>query len=178
MKYMVVSDIHGSLFYARKVMDAFNKEQADKLIILGDLYYHGPRNPLPDEYDPMGLSRLLSEISDKLIVIAGNCDSEVDKMISSFPFHKHKMITVGKRRIFLTHGHKYNAAHFPPYEFDILMHGHFHVAGIEEVNGKIIVSVSSVSLPKNGSLRTYAIVNGDKIAMYDISGNLFQQIMI
>ena len=89
MKYLVVSDIHGSLFYASKIIEIMKKENIDKLILLGDLYYHGPRNPLPKEYNPMEVSKLLNSLKDQLICIKGNCDAEVDEMISEFSFNDH-----------------------------------------------------------------------------------------
>ena len=86
MKFLIASDLHGSFYYAQKLIDAFDREKADKLIILGDIYNHGPRNPLPTDYSPIEVSKILNGIKDKLIVIKGNCDSQVDTMISEFSF--------------------------------------------------------------------------------------------
>ena len=98
MKYLVVSDIHGSYYYASKIIDIINNENIDKLILLGDLYYHGPRNSLPKDYNPMEVCKLLNNIKDKLIAIKGNCDAEVDEMISEFPFNQNYEIIINDKR--------------------------------------------------------------------------------
>ena len=85
MKYMFASDIHGSAYYCRKMLDAYKEEQADRLILLGDLLYHGPRNDLPKDYAPKQVIQMLNEVKEQLYVVRGNCDAEVDQMVLQFP---------------------------------------------------------------------------------------------
>ena len=108
MKIVIASDLHGSAFYAQKLMDICYKEDADKLILLGDIYNHGPRNGLPKDYEPMKVAEILNGVKENLIVIKGNCDSEVDTMISEFDFVGDMLILSGKKTVYLTHGHIYN----------------------------------------------------------------------
>ena len=108
MKYFIATDIHGSYFFAKKVVEEFEKSGADKLVLLGDLYYHGPRNPLPEEHAPMKVAELFNSLSDKIIAIKGNCDAEIDEMISTFPFSPAVHVNVGGERVTFTHGHYFN----------------------------------------------------------------------
>ena len=103
MKFLVASDIHGSLYYLNKIIEQFENTNADKLILLGDLYYHGPRNPLPKDYNPMEVSKKLNQIKDKLMVIKGNCDAEVYEMISDFPFEEHLTLNINEKIFYFTH---------------------------------------------------------------------------
>ena len=108
MKAVVISDIHGSGYYAEKIKEINERENPDKIILLGDLYYHGPRNELSQEYKPMKVAEILNSLKDKLLVVRGNCDAEVDEMISDFKFHDKIELTIGGARFFFTHGHIYN----------------------------------------------------------------------
>ncbi|MEG1706906.1 MAG: phosphodiesterase, partial [Clostridia bacterium] len=124
-RLFLASDIHGSYSATKSIIEAYEREQCDKLILLGDLYYHGPRNPLPDEYCPKKVAELLNAYADKLIVIKGNCDAEVDQMISEFPFVSRKVLHSFGRNIFLTHGHLYNSDNMPKLNVgDVLCYGH------------------------------------------------------
>ena len=131
MKYVVASDIHGSIYYTKKLLEQFEIEKADTLILLGDLYYHGPRNPLPLEYAPMEVANLLNVFDKKLIVIKGNCDAEVDEMISKFKFNDHIELTINNKRYYFTHGHHENIDNIPN-NIDVLVYGHFHTGFIKE----------------------------------------------
>ena len=137
MKVLVISDIHGSSYYAKKIKEINKKEEPDKIIVLGDLYYHGPRNELTQEYKPMEVAKILNSLKEKLIVIKGNCDSEVDQTISEFDFKENVEININGYNVFLTHGHKYNMDRLPPLgiKMDIMMYGHFHEGFIIEENG-------------------------------------------
>ena len=108
MKLLIFSDIHGSSYYANKLKEIVSIENPDKIVLLGDLYYHGPRNNLSQEYAPMEVAKVLNELKDKLMVVRGNCDAEVDEMISEFKFEDHIFDTINGKRVYFTHGHKYN----------------------------------------------------------------------
>ena len=129
MKLLVASDIHGSQFYAEKLASRIDKEMVDEVVLLGDLYYHGPRNPLPKDYNPMAVCDILNNYKDKTVSAKGNCDAEVDIMISKFPCHTTIRKTIHGKRYMFTHGHVYNVDN-PPANIDILVHGHTHVNGI------------------------------------------------
>ena len=175
MKFMIASDIHGSTYYARRLLECFDDEKPEKLILLGDLYYHGPRNPLSEEYSPMDVSNLLNSIKDKLIVVRGNCDSEVDEMISDFPFEISAEVWVGNKKVSLTHGHRYNKDNLPPNCGDILIYGHLHTGFIIRENGKIFANPGSTSLPKNGTKNSYLIIDENVIILKDMDGNVLKE---
>ena len=158
MKVLVISDIHGSSYYAKKIKEINKKEEPDKIIVLGDLYYHGPRNELTQEYKPMEVAKILNSLKEKLIVIKGNCDSEVDQTISEFDFKENVEININGYNVFLTHGHKYNMDRLPPLgiKMDIMMYGHFHEGFIIEENGIIFANPGSISLRSHSlTLITY-----------------------
>ena len=114
MKLLVISNIHGSYYYAKKILEIEKRENPDKIVLLGDLYYHGPRNDLTERYNPMEVSKILNSLKDKLIVTKGSCDAEVDEMISEFPFKEYVEMKVNGYNLFLSHGHKYNIDSLPP----------------------------------------------------------------
>ena len=120
MKLLVISDIHGSLHYASQIPLIWERENPDKLVLLGDLYYHGPRNPLTEEYKPMKVAEILNEFKDSLIAIRGNCDAEVDQMISDFPLQDYVKEEINGKIIYFTHGHHYNLDHLPEEKIDNL----------------------------------------------------------
>ena len=129
MKWMIASDIHGSEYYCRKMLEAFYDEKADRLLLLGDILYHGPRNDLPRDYNPKRVIELLNGIQSHILCVRGNCDTEVDQMVLDFPIlADYAILTVGEKIIFATHGHHFNEENLPPLqEGDILLHGHTHV---------------------------------------------------
>ncbi|MBE5762667.1 MAG: phosphodiesterase [Clostridiales bacterium] len=175
MKLFIASDIHGSKYYAQKLVERFEKEKADKLILLGDIYYHGPRNPLPKDYAPMEVANLLNPMADKLIVIQGNCDSEVDQMISKFHFVKESMILLDGKKIMLTHGHILNKDNLEKGAYDVLAYGHFHINMMEKKDGVLIINPGSVSLPKENSISGYITIENNIVKQFDIEGNIIQQ---
>ena len=165
MRIFVATDIHGSAYWAERIVTEFNRSNCDKLILLGDVYNHGPRNPFPKDYAPMKVAELLNGIADKVIAIKGNCDSEVDEMISDFKFVKKKVVNSNGRRLFFTHGHIYNKDNLPNLnDGDLLFYGHFHRNEIVSVNGVTCVNISSASLPKDAP--AYCIVDGDGAKLY------------
>lgn len=177
MKYVVASDIHGSLHFANKLMDCFKKEQANSLILLGDLYYHGPRNNLPVEYNPMEVANLLNNFDKELHVIKGNCDAEVDEMISNFKFNDHIELVINNKKFYFTHGHKHNKDNIPN-DIDYLVYGHFHTGFIEKVQNTICINSGSTSLPKNNTLNSYLVITNEYVELKDLEGNLIDSIKL
>jgi len=167
MKLLIASDIHGSLSAARNVVEAFEKENADYLVFLGDVMYHGPRNPLPDEYNPAGVAELLNTIKDKVIAVRGNCDSEVDQMLLNFPITAdYQNIPLTFTRLFATHGHIFDPKSMPESvgQGDIFAFGHIHIPILEaNENGVLILNPGSAALPKENHPPTYAVISGDEI---------------
>lgn len=175
MKFLIASDVHGSNFYLKKLIERFKAEGADKLILLGDIYNHGPRNPLPEEYEPMTVSEQLNGIKDKLIVIKGNCDSQVDTMISEFSFIESAVVVSGDKTFFLTHGHVYNKDNMPATKFDGIVYGHFHTGFIEKTGETVVANAGSISLPKNGTPRSYIVLDEGVLCLKDLDGNLIEK---
>ena len=171
MKFLIASDIHGSAFYTKKVLQAVERENADKLILLGDIFNHGPRNPLPLEYAPLEVAKLLNAIKDNLLVIKGNCDSQVDTMISEFDFIDSACLCTDDKTIYLTHGHIYNKDAMPKTKYDAIVYGHFHTGFIESKDGVIVANCGSVSLPKNNTASSYILLDGKNLILKDIDGN-------
>lgn len=172
MKYFVATDIHGSAFWAQKITDKFRICNADVLVILGDVYNHGPRNPFPQDYAPLKVAEILNRLSDRLLVIQGNCDSEVDQMISDFLFVKENFVFVGQRKVLFTHGHVHNKDNLPVLACgDVVMYGHFHVNELTETKGVLCVNVSSCSLPKQNAAPAYAILDESGVTLYDFDDN-------
>ena len=158
MKWMIASDLHGSAYYCRKMLEAFEREGADRLFLLGDLLYHGPRNDLPREYAPTEVIPLLSGKKEKLLCVRGNCDAEVDQMVLEFPvLADYAVLPVGRRLIYATHGHIYHVKNLPPLaQGDVLLHGHTHVpAWTEFGQGNLYLNPGSVSIPKENSPHSY-----------------------
>ena len=171
MKFIFMSDIHGSMGYAKLIPEVLERENADKLVLLGDLYYHGPRNPFPLEYNPAEVAKLLNGLKEKLLVVKGNCDAEVDEMISEFKFEESVVLECAGKKIFCTHGHKFNEENLPKDDFDILIFGHFHVGKIEEVDGKVFANAGSLSLPKNDSPNSYLVLTEENLQLKELDGN-------
>ena len=176
MKFLIASDLHGSYTYTKQLLQAFESEKADKLILLGDIYNHGPRNPLPDGYNPIEVAQLLNAVSKQLIVIRGNCDSCVDEMISNFQFIQDTIIVINNKTIYLQHVDKYNIDHLPKIAFDIFIYGHYHTGFIQNLNDIIIANTGSVSLPKNNTERSYLILETDRLSLKNLQGKVIHSI--
>lgn len=164
MKLMFASDIHGSAYYCRKMLEAYQAEKAVRLMLLGDILYHGPRNDLPKDYAPKEVIAMLNPMKNDICAVRGNCEAEVDQMVLDFPvMADYCVILEGNRTIYATHGHVYNEGHLPPLkEGDILIHGHTHVLRAEKKEHYTILNPGSVSIPKEGNPPSYAILeNGD-----------------
>lgn len=175
MKVLVISDIHGSSYYARKIEEIVKRENPEKIVLLGDLYYHGPRNELSQEYAPMEVAKILNSLKDKLMVVKGNCDAEVDEMISEFKFEDHILTNINGKNIYFTHGHKYNIENIPYEDFDILIYGHIHQGFIQEKEGYLFANPGSISLPKGGTEHSYLILEENQITLKDVDGKILQE---
>ena len=150
MKWIVASDIHGSAKYCRELLDAYEREKADRLLLLGDLLYHGPRNDLPDEYAPKMVIAMLNAKKNQILCVRGNCDAEVDQMVLEFPIlADYCMLDLGTKLVYATHGHLTSAEQLPPLrEGDLFLQGHTHVPMNEVKSGIRCMNPGSVSLPK------------------------------
>ena len=177
MKILVASDLHGSGYYVKKLKKIINSENPDKIILLGDLYYHGPRNQLSLEYAPMEVAKILNSCKEKIITARGNCDAEVDQMISEFEFEENIRLEINNKKFFFTHGHKYNMDNLPNEDFDVMVYGHLHTGFIKVEYGKIFVNSGSISLPKNNAKNSYLIINDNMIYLKDIDENIIEEIL-
>ena len=159
MKFLIASDIHGSAYYCEQLLQAFEREQAARLLLLGDILYHGPRNDLPRDYAPKKVIAMLNGMADTILCVRGNCDTEVDQMVLEFPvLADYALIYDQGRCFYLTHGHHFNPNALPPLcPGDVLINGHTHVFKAECVNGIHCLNDGSVSLPKEGKPRSYMI---------------------
>lgn len=174
MKWMIASDLHGSAYYCRKMLEAFEREGADRLFLLGDLLYHGPRNDLPREYAPKEVIPLLNGKKEKLLCVRGNCDAEVDQMVLEFPvLADYAVLSVGQRLIYATHGHIYHVKNLPPLApGDVLLHGHTHVpAWTEFGQGNLYLNPGSVSIPKENSPHSYMTLEGNTMQWKELESS-------
>lgn len=162
MKFVIASDIHGSAFWCRKLMDIIEKEKPSKVILLGDILYHGPRNDLPREYAPKEVVRLLSTVQDKIICVRGNCDAEVDQMVLPFScMNEYVQLFLDNRVFYCTHGHHASPEALPPLaNGDVFLFGHTHIKLDDVVNGIRCLNPGSTSIPKDGSNSCLIYENG------------------
>ena len=159
MKLMIASDIHGSAYYCAMMMERFKEEQPEKLLLLGDILYHGPRNDLPKDYAPKEVFAMLNQISDQILCVRGNCDSEVDQMVLNFPIlADHMLLYIDGLSIYMTHGHICNQHKPLPGTKGILLCGHTHVPAIEVYENFTYLNPGSVSIPKENSRYSYMIL--------------------
>lgn len=175
MKIMIASDIHGSTYYAGEMLKRFAYEKAEKLVLLGDLYYTNFETYNEDENDEMTLHGMLNAYAEKILAIRGNCDSSMDEMISNFPFVEIEYMYIGDKKICFTHGNKYNITNPPPNFGDALIYGHLHEGFIIKEDGKVFANAGSVACPRHGSTNSYLIIEDDKIELKDIDGNIIKQ---
>ncbi|MBQ2848245.1 MAG: phosphodiesterase [Clostridia bacterium] len=172
MKYLIASDIHGSELYCQKLIEAYKNEKADRLILLGDILYHGPRNDLPEGYAPKKVIELLNSMKSEIFCVRGNCDTEVDQMVLDFPIlADYAIITAGSRLVYLTHGHNFNESNLPPLQNgDILLHGHTHVPNCTEHESYVYLNPGSVSIPKENSWHGYMTLENGRFIWKDFDG--------
>lgn len=180
MKIVFASDIHGSAYYCRKLLAAYEKSGAERLVLLGDLLYHGARNDLPRDYAPKEVTALLNEKKNEIYAVRGNCESEVDQMVLEFPVMADYMILAdGKVTFFVTHGHQYNESNLPPMkQGDVLIHGHTHVLCAEKRSDYYLLNPGSVTLPKENNPQSYAIYEDGIFSIWDFEGNCITQLSL
>lgn len=176
MKIMIASDLHGSSKYCRALLDAHACERPDKLLLLGDLLYHGPRNNLPDEYDTRAVAQMLNAVRGELMCVRGNCDCDVDQMVLEFPIlADYALLYAGGRMIFATHGHLFNESKLPMLKRgDILLHGHTHVSVCREHENYTYVNPGSVSLPKENTPRGYMLLTDEGFVWKTLEGEIYR----
>ena len=174
-KIMIASDIHGSAYYCSKMLERFHEEQADMLVLLGDILYHGPRNDLPQEYAPKEVIALLNPLKNKILCVRGNCDTEVDQMVLDFNVLAEVChMYVNDRHLVLAHGHKLDEKNTPALaEGDYLICGHTHIPCCETREGYIYINPGSVSIPKMDSPHSYMIFS-DHFYWKDMDGNIYK----
>lgn len=175
MKVLIISDIHGSGYYAEKIKEIVEKENPDKIVLLGDLYYHGPRNDLSQEYNPMKVAEILNSLKDKLLVVRGNCDAEVDEMISQFKFEDHILMEINGKKVYFTHGHKYNIEVIPYEDFEIMIYGHIHQGFIEEKEGYLFANPGSISIPRLNTPHSYLMFEENRLVLKDVEGEVVEE---
>lgn len=175
MKLMIASDIHGSAYYCKKLIEAYKREKPNKLLLLGDILYHGPRNDLPKEYEPKKVIALLNDISNDIVCVRGNCDTEVDQMVLDFPvLADYAIFYIDGQMIFATHGHHFNKDNPPKLsKGDILLNGHTHIPAFEEVADYIYVNPGSVSIPKENSENSYLTYENGTFVFKDLDGKAY-----
>lgn len=180
MKFLIASDIHGSAYYCEKLLSAFEREGTDKMILLGDILYHGPRNELPKDYAPKKVISMLNPLKDKLLCVRGNCDTEVDQMVLDFPvLAEYALLCEGEKTIFITHGHVYNTQNLPPMsKGDILLHGHTHIPKREIVGDITYLNPGSVSIPKEDSPHSYMTLENGCFIWKDLDGGEYMDYSI
>ena len=177
MKIMIASDIHGSAYWCEKLIETYLASGAERMLLLGDLLYHGPRNDLPEEYAPKKVIELLNGMRDALFCVRGNCEAEVDQMVLSFPvMADYCILPLEKRMIYATHGHKHGRDNPPPLKLgDYLICGHTHIPAFDDCGGFTYVNCGSVSIPKNGSAHSCMLLDGEVLKWIDLATGVIYQ---
>ncbi len=172
MKLMFASDIHGSRTATEAVLRQYKQEGAERLVLLGDLLYHGPRNDLPEAYEPKAVIALLNGVKDELLCVRGNCDAEVDQMVLSFPIlADYALFDLSGTTAFVTHGHLFNLDNLPPHkQGDLLIHGHTHVLTVKEKDGMTYINPGSAALPKEGNPKSYMVYEDGLFTIKTLDG--------
>ncbi len=176
MKIFVMSDIHGSLYYTQKTLDQYEKESCDLIAILGDCLYHGPRNPLPRDYNPSKVALLLNDYKEQILAVRGNCDSEVDQMVLDFEMMgDYHLLMMNNFKVFMTHGHLYDKEKMPMLNSgDVFIHGHFHVPMARKLGETYYLNPGSITLPKENSQNSYAILTDQSFTVKSVEGGIIQ----
>ena len=176
MKLMIASDIHGSAHFCEQLVERFHAENPTKLVILGDVLYHGPRNPLPAEYNPQKVAALLNTIAPHIIWVKGNCDADIDQMLLQFPVVESATLFVDGKTIFASHGHVHSKQTPPALaNGDVLINGHFHVPAAEIFgNNNLYINCGSVSIPKEQSPHSYLVLENNTFTWKDLQGQPYK----
>ena len=177
MKWLIASDLHGSAYYCKQLLAAFEREGADRMLLLGDLLYHGPRNELPRDYDTKAVTALLNEHAKDILAVRGNCDADIDQVVLNFPiWADYALLAEEKRLVFATHGHLFHLEHLPPlHQGDILLHGHTHVPACETRNGVTYLNPGSQSIPKENSPHSYMTLENGVFLWKTIEGEVYRE---
>ena len=176
MRYLVASDIHGSATGAKIIAEKFKKLKCNKILLLGDILYHGPRNPFPDGYSPKDVCDILNPLAENIIAVKGNCDAEVDQMVLDFKLNDAVSLELEGKTIFCTHGQ--NISEEMPAKFaegTVVLYGHYHKVRSSKIDGTTYINVGSIALPKEQSPKCYGVLDGIGIKIYDINDNLFAE---
>ena len=180
MDYVIASDIHGSASACEALLEIVDRERVEKLLLLGDILYHGPRNPLPEQYNPKRVAAMLNGQKKKILCVRGNCDSEVDQMMLEFPIMaEYCLLSVGNRMIFATHGHHFSAQNLPLLQQgDVLLHGHTHIPALKNCGEYIYANPGPVSLPKEQSQPSYLLLKEHVLLLKTFSGTTEAQLTL
>lgn len=177
MKILLASDLHGSARYCRALLDAVQREEADRAVLLGDLLYHGPRNLLPEEYDTQAVTGMLNSLADRLLCVRGNCDSEVDQMVLQFPMMAdYAFLSAEGADLYLTHGHLQGPDNPPPLRpGECLVCGHTHLPVLRQTKRLTYLNPGSLALPKEGTPHSYLTLENGFFTWRDvITGAAFE----
>lgn len=168
MKWLIASDLHGSAYYCEKLWEIFENEGAEKLLFLGDLLYHGPRNDLPRDYAPKKVIEMFNAHRNDILCVRGNCEAEVDQMVLEFPvLADYAYLEIEGKRIFATHGHLFGGN--PPLKAgEILLQGHTHIPCHESKDGVLLLNPGSLSIPKESSPHSYMTYENGVFTWKDI----------
>lgn len=182
MRMMFASDIHGSAYYCRQMLDRYEKSKGERLVLLGDILYHGPRNDLPKDYAPKEVIAMLNPLKRQIYAVRGNCDTEVDQMVLQFPIlADYGVFVVERKTFYATHGHVFNQERLPPIlPGDILVHGHTHLFRADRVDangcGSIcILNPGSVSIPKGGNPCTCGMLEDGVFTILTLDGEIVKE---
>lgn len=180
MKLMIASDIHGSAFYCAKLVEAVDREKPDKLLLLGDILYHGPRNDLPKEYSPKQVAAMLNRLSDKILCVRGNCEAEVDQMMLDFPvLADYAYLYIDGQTFLASHGHIFNESNPPKLaRGSILLNGHTHVPRYAEYENYTYVNCGSVSIPKENTPHSYVIFEENALYWKKLNGEIYDSVKL
>lgn len=172
MKYLIVSDIHGAEDSANKVKELFETKKFDKILCLGDLLYHGPRNDLPANYNPKKVISIFNELKDFVLMVQGNCEAYVDSMVLDFPYFESAALDYNGFMIYLTHGHFINPQKPLNVTSGAVLYGHTHIYKSEKVSDVLYLNPGSMTLPKENTKRSYGTIVDNKFSVFDLEDNL------
>ena len=180
MKWLIASDIHGSAYWCEKLLSAYKAEGADRMLLLGDVLYHGPRNDLPQSYAPKQVIAMLNAMKNEILCVRGNCEAEVDQMVLEFPvLADYAVLCEGTTMIYCTHGHVYNTGKLPPLQKgDVLLHGHTHIPAWEDHGSYRYLNPGLVSIPKENSWHGYMVLENGLFTWKDFDGNVQHQLAL
>lgn len=180
MNCLLISDIHGDILNLKRVLEFYEKYNCEKILIMGDELYHGPRNSIPENYDPKEVAVTLNQYKDKIVACRGNCEAEVDQMLLEYPcMADYELTEVNGRRVMLSHGHLFNEDCLPRLPFEIYISGHTHIPVLEKRdNGIVFVNPGSITFPKNDTPKCFGVMSEEKITIYTLEGEVYKELML